>query len=94
VAISGGGGVGGTGDGTCVGMAVAVAVAVAVGSVVGATVAVGSVSGVTIGVIGVAAGAGDEPLHPAATNARIVTMPNTMPSLESFKSLPLESTLS
>jgi hypothetical protein len=92
VAISGGGGVGGTGDGTCVGMAVAVAVAV--GSVVGATVAVGSVSGVTIGVIGVAAGAGDEPLHPAATNARIVTMPNTMPSLESFKSLPLESTLS
>ena len=82
--VSVGGGVGGTGDGTCVAMAVAVAVAVAVGSVIG----------VTIGVIGVAAGAGDEPLHPAATNARTVTMPNTMPSLESFKFLPLESTLS
>ncbi len=80
--VSVGGGVGGTGDGTCVAMAVAVAVAV------------GSVIGVTIGVIGVAAGAGDEPLHPAATNARTVTMPNTMPSLESFKFLPLESTLS
>jgi hypothetical protein len=82
VVVSVGGGVGGTGDGTCVAMAVAVAVAV------------GSVIGVTIGVIGVAAGAGDEPLHPAATNARTVTMPNTMPSLESFKFLPLESTLS
>ena len=82
--VSVGGGVGGTGDGTCVAMAMAVAVAVAVGSVIG----------VTIGVIGVAAGAGDEPLHPAATNARTVTMPNTMPSLESFKFLPLESTLS
>ncbi len=90
MAVSVGGGVGGTGDGTCIGMAVAVAV----GSGVGATVAVGSVSGVTIGVIGVAAGAEDEPLHPPATNARTVTMPNTMPSLESFKSLPLESILS